>query len=670
MSLEDSESEYDDVEPVMPLNSTANSIQDTENIRSPPQTQINLESSTSNVEISMNNDHFTVECNDEVIGIENNKSLTDRGNLNSSTLESVDDSSSNNNNDNCDGEDYQNDNSSNDSDVEDYSDADNTMSSLPNRCLVKELQNDRELMLPISAILVRDPDTGLLTTASKADIELQVPIYMQSGENVVEVMMIRYAETKRDLLSYQRSASKKRIQIRKKLSLTPYESRTRSKIVPQKSNQRQLIKESQTKKKSFQKAEKTARAKSVVTSDNAIMELLNADKENNNISNNIPMQKENLNNGENSGRNMTQLLSVLTVPRTESSYEESSRTPFSPPLIENILPKHTSISTRREPFKTLQSHLMHQNPPQDRPSLIQQEVLTTPPSHSSRQSTSSGQRIPRSLQQEFSIGSESRSSQLSTPTQRSTPRLLQRETSKTPRSHLSGQSTSSGQRIRRLLRQEFSTTPESRSSQLSTSSQQNTSPPLQRETSKTPQSHSSRQSISSKQSASRSTSGDNPRTRTPYSLNVRTSSKTHAHRSAHGNKRGASQSEPSKPYRTSRANADTSNHRYNQEALRSPRSPSRSRQSSSSPNSNLTSRSSSSSSRSSSSRSSNDLDEMVSKSELRHGFKLFRKRMISDVEKIIKQHNLGRPSSTNGKVRIEGILLDAKNFLRALLAKE
>ncbi|XP_044575610.1 uncharacterized protein LOC123271014 [Cotesia glomerata] len=126
------------------------------------------------------------------------------------------------------------------------------MSSLPNRCLVKELQNDRELMLPISAILVRDPDTGLLTTASKADIELQVPIYMQSGENVVEVMMIRYAETKRDLLSYQRSASKKRIQIRKKLSLTPYESRTRSKIVPQKSNQRQLIKESQTKKKSFQ----------------------------------------------------------------------------------------------------------------------------------------------------------------------------------------------------------------------------------------------------------------------------------------------------------------------------------------------------------------------------------------------------------------------------------
>lgn len=67
------------------------------------------------------------------------------------------------------------------------------MSSLPNRCLVKELQNDRELMLPISAILVRDPDTGLLTTASKADIELKVPIYMQSGENVVEVMMIRYA---------------------------------------------------------------------------------------------------------------------------------------------------------------------------------------------------------------------------------------------------------------------------------------------------------------------------------------------------------------------------------------------------------------------------------------------------------------------------------------------
>lgn len=124
--MQDSESEYDDVEPVMPLNSTANSIQDTENIRSPPQTQINLESSTSNVEISMNNDHvdFTVECNDEVIGTENNKSLTDRGNLNSSTLESVDNSSSNNNNDNCDGEDYQNDNSSNDSDVEDYSDAD------------------------------------------------------------------------------------------------------------------------------------------------------------------------------------------------------------------------------------------------------------------------------------------------------------------------------------------------------------------------------------------------------------------------------------------------------------------------------------------------------------------------------------------------------------------
>lgn len=57
----------------------------------------------------------------------------------------------------------------------------------------QEATECRELILPTSAILVRDSNSGLLKVASKSDIESNVLVYMQSGENVVGVEMLRYA---------------------------------------------------------------------------------------------------------------------------------------------------------------------------------------------------------------------------------------------------------------------------------------------------------------------------------------------------------------------------------------------------------------------------------------------------------------------------------------------
>ncbi|XP_057329825.1 uncharacterized protein LOC130670436 [Microplitis mediator] len=201
------------------------------------------------------------------------------------------------------------------------------------------------------------------------------------------------------------------------------------------------------------------------------------------------------------------------------------------------------------------------------------------------------------------------------------------------------------QHTRRSVLESTPKTPPSPGSKISLSSLQHIRRSVHENTPRTPLLSGSRINSSSQQHTRRSVHENTPRTPLSSGSRINSSSQQHTRRSVHVSRPYASRSRQSAPQHFNNARSTSSESGDSSSSIHS--------------------------SRSSSPSSPSDFNDIVNMSQLQHGLKLFRKKIVSDVKKVLLKNNLGRPSTdNNGKVEIKGISLDAKNFSRALSAKK